>query len=132
MRQRDPLSLDEERELDALERALAGDVVDSDLRELEELVHDIRATAPEMTPGFAGRLEHRVAEGFPQARESPILRSPRRWLLLPAAGSFAAVLVALVVVLGQGHDSGDSTALQSGAGKAQVDRAASGAATDSS
>ncbi len=105
MRQRDPLSPEEQRELEALERALAGDAVDPDLRELAELVEDVRATAPQMTPGFAARLEHQVAEGFPESDERPAARRlRRRWLLLPAAGSLAAVLVALVVVLGQQSD----------------------------
>ena len=103
MRQRDPLTIEEARELDALERALAGDPVDYDLREFEELVSDIRATAPEMTPGFAARLEHQVQEGFPESQEQPALRKRRRLLvLLPAAGTVAAMLIALVVVLGQG------------------------------
>src|ERR1700712_5343346 len=98
MRQRDPLSPEESRELDALERALAGDRVDSasssevDLRELEQLVDDIRATAPEMSPGFAARLEHEVAEGFPQSQEHPAPRRParRRWGLIPDGGGLAA------------------------------------------
>ena len=56
-------------------------------------------------PAFAARLEHEVAEGFPTSQERVPLsvRRPlaaRRWVLLPAAGSLAAVLVALVVVLG--------------------------------
>ena len=144
MRQRDPLSLDEARELDALERALAGDPVDADLRDLEDLVHDIRATAPEMTPGFAARLEHQLAEGFPESVESPIRRvSPRRWLMLPAFGSLAAVVVAVVVVLGQGGgddgapqfaDGGPAPSmsredLAAGAGKSSNE--SSGAAADS-
>lgn len=106
MRQRDPLTPEQEHELDALDRALAGEPVQPHLRELEELVQDIRATAPEMTPGFAARLEHEVSEGFPTPREQPARprRPGRRWLLLPAAGSLAAVLVALVVVLGGGRD----------------------------
>jgi len=109
MRQRDPLTPEQERELDALDRALAGEAVQPHLRELEELVHDIRATAPEMSPGFAARLEHEVSDGFPTPREQPprLHRPGRRWLLLPAAGSLAAVAVALVVVLGGGRD--DST-----------------------
>lgn len=105
MRRLDPLTPDEARELDALERALAGDPVDPDLRELEELVHDIRATAPEMTPAFAARLERDVADGFPEPVERPVLRRPRRWMLLPAVGVLAAALVALVVVLGQNDAS---------------------------
>ena len=102
MRQRESLSPEEVRELDALDRALAGDRVDPDLRELEQLVNDIRATAPEMSPGFAASLEHRVAEGFPATDEHPAPRSPRRWVLFPAAGALCAALIGLVVVLGNG------------------------------
>ncbi len=100
MRQRESLSPEEVRELDALDRALAGDRVDADLRELEDLVNDIRATAPQMSPGFAASLEHRVAEGFPATDEHPAPRNPRRWVLFPAAGALCAALIALVVVLG--------------------------------
>ncbi len=109
MRSRDLLNPDEERELEALERALAGDPVDADLRELEDLVRDIRATAPEMSPAFAARLDHEAAEGFPTPIPEPprAARRPQRWMLLPAAGTLAVALVALVVVLGQ---SGGGTA----------------------
>ena len=111
MRQRDSLTVEEQRELDALERALAGDPVDPDLRELAELVEDVRCTAPQMTPGFAARLEHQVAEGFPQPSEQPAARRVRRrWLLLPAAGSLAALLVAVVVVFGTGPADDSDTA----------------------
>jgi hypothetical protein len=112
MRRLDPLSPDEARELDALERALAGDPVDPDLRELEELVHDLRATAPEMTPAFAARLERDVEDGFPEPVERPQLRRPRRWVLLPAAGVLAAALAALVVVLGGRRDEPASLAVE--------------------
>lgn len=106
MRHRDPLSPDEARELDALDRALAGEPVDADLRELEQLVHDLRATAPPMSPAFADRLERELAEGFPASGPRPKLRRPRRWVLLPAAGTLAVALVALVVVVGQsGRDN---------------------------
>jgi hypothetical protein len=113
MRRLDPLTPDEARELDALERALTGLPVDRDLHEFEELVADLRATAPEMSPAFAARLEHAVAEGFPEPAERPPLRlrSTRRRLLLPAAGVLAAALIALVVVLGnQGNRSERATA----------------------
>jgi len=135
MRQRDPLSPAEARELDALERALAGDPVDTasssevDVREFEDLVHDIRATAPQMSPGFAARLEQEVADGFPETQQREPARRVRRWLLLPAAGSLAAVLVALVVVLGnQGQDDADTSL----AGKPEVreDSSSSGGAAD--
>jgi len=70
-------------------------------------VLDVRADAPRMSPGFAARLEHQAAEGFPasQERRSPARRR-RRWVLVPAAGVLAAALAALVVVLG-GAGSGD-------------------------
>lgn len=125
MRQRDPLTPEQERELDALDRALAGEPVQPHLRELEELVHDIRATAPEMSPGFAARLEHEVSEGFPTPREQPsrLPRPGRRWLLLPAAGSLAAVVVALVVVLGGGRD--EPVAGPASLGSARSEQAAS-------
>ncbi len=138
MRRLDPLTPDEARELDALERALAGEPVDPDLRELSQLVHDLRATAPEMTPAFAARLQRDVADGFPEPVERPVLRRPRRWVLLPAAGVLAAALIALVVVLGQrggddpstlAIDRGPATAAKAPAGEAPA--AAPEAAADS-
>jgi len=45
MRRLDPLTPDEARELDALERALTGLPVDPDLHEFEELVADLRIAA---------------------------------------------------------------------------------------
>ena len=110
MRHRETLTPEQERDLEALDRALAGEPVELELRELEELVRDVRATGPEMTPAFAARLEQEVRDGFPSSQERPPISvrrtwQGRRWLLLPAAGSLAAVLVALVVVLGGGSGS---------------------------
>lgn len=131
MRQRDCLTIEEARELDALERALAGEPVDADLLELEGLVLDIRATAPEMTPGFAARLERDVEEGFVASQEQPARRQRRRLLvLLPAAGTLAAALVALVVVLGNRTTDTDTLAIDTSGGGAQRESAspASGSA----
>jgi hypothetical protein len=116
MRHREVPTPEQARDLDALDRALAGEPVELDLRELEALVGDVRATGPEMTPAFAARLEQAVADGFPSSQQRPPIsvRRPwagRRWVLLPAAGSLAAVLVALVVVLG-GGGNGEPTATQ--------------------
>ena len=112
MRRRDPLTPEQERELDALDRAITGEPVEFELRELEDLVRDVRATAPEMSPAFAARLEQEVQDGFPTSQERvPVtVRRPwrgRRWMLLPALGSLTAVLVALVVVFGGSGDSGE-------------------------
>jgi len=117
MRHRDPPTPDEARELDALDRALASEPVDADLRELEQLVHDVRATAPPMSPVFAARLERELAGDFPACAPRPKARRPRRWLLLPAAGTLAVALVALVVVLGQGGGDDAATSLSSTEGE---------------
>ncbi len=131
MRRLDPLTPDEARELDALDRALAGDPVDPDLRELEELVCDLRATAPEMTPAFAARLERAVEDGFPEPLERPKLRRPRRWVLMPAAGVLAAALIALVVVLGQDSNNAVTPGVLDDASAPAVTAVGPEAATDS-
>jgi hypothetical protein len=100
MRQRECLNPDELRELDALDRALAGEPVDADLSELEDLALDIRASAPEMTPAFAAALQQRVNEGFPTQGQNTPPRQRRRWMLVPAAGVLATVAIALVAVVG--------------------------------
>jgi hypothetical protein len=132
MRHRDPVSDEQRRELDALDRALAGEPVDPALRELEELVREVRATAPEMTPGFAARLEEEVRSGFPTSPQAARRRdrralAGRRWMLLPAAGSLAAVIVALVIVLGTGAGSGGG----GGGGTGTADQVARDNATPS-
>ena len=131
MRQRESLSPEEARELDALERALAGDPVDADLRELEGLVHDIRATAPQMSPGFAASLEHRVAEGFPATDEHPAPRSPRRWVLFPAAGALCAALVGLVVVVGNNGQTTTPDGVSGRVAEAPASKSADSGATSS-
>ncbi len=141
MRHRETLTPDQERDLEALDRALAGEPVELELRELGELVRDVRATGPEMTPAFAARLEQEVRDGFPSSQErDPVSVRPtwqgRRWLLLPAAGSLAAVLVALVVVFGGGSGEPTPTAMsREGAGTpleaAVPDAPSAGVAEDS-
>ncbi len=121
MRKRDHLTPDEERELLAIDRALAGEPVAAELRELEALVADVRATAPQMSPGFAARLERDAREGFPTPEQAPraVPGRGRRWIALPAAGTLAAVVVALVVVLGGGSESGTPTRAPGGGSGAQ-------------
>jgi hypothetical protein len=45
MRHRESLTPEQERDLEALDRALAGEPVEFELRELEELVRDVRLAA---------------------------------------------------------------------------------------
>ena len=87
MRHRDPLTDEQRDELEALDRALAGEPVTFELRELEELVRDVRATAPEMSPGLRRPPGERCSEGFPTSRErAPLtVRRPGRPALDAAA-----------------------------------------------
>src|SRR4051794_3789383 len=85
----DPVVACDLAELDA---ALAGASDDDGLRAFVDAVRDAR---PEPGPGFAPRLDHRVAAGFPPA--------PRRrrswWAWAPAPAFAATLLVALVVAV---------------------------------
>ena len=106
-------------ELEELERALAGEP-----SPFTELVADVRAERPVMTPAFEARLDARVDA----ARKAPARRSWLAWS--PLAGLAAAVVVAVVLV-SSGDDSVQTfsqrpaTATDS-AGKAAAPQAAAG------
>ncbi len=90
-------------DLEELERALAGEP-----SPWSELVTDVRAERPVMTPAFEARLDARVDA----ARKAPARRS---WLAYsPAAGAVAAIVVAIVLV----NSGGDSTTTSSPSGVA--------------
>ena len=90
-------------DLEQLERALAGEP-----SPWSELVTDVRAERPVMTPAFEARLDARVDA----ARKAPARRS---WLAYsPAAGAVAAIVVAIVLV----NSGGDSTTTSSPSGVA--------------
>jgi Domain of unknown function (DUF4349) len=110
MSERDPSTATIDRDLAAIEEALAAGVAAHDeprARELQGLALALRADAPEPRAEFARELERRVESGFPQApgslaaaraslRERLRAVSPRR--ALPAIGVIAAILVPLVLV----------------------------------
>jgi hypothetical protein len=109
------LTPDVERELAALDDALAGRRVEADLTELGELALALRETRPRPTDGFGRSLDARVERGFPGG--DPRSRaSGRRWwqelLTVPAFGIAAAVLVIAVIVV-----VGPSGSNESGAGR---------------
>ena len=115
-----------ERELAALDDALAGRRVEPDLTELGELALALRETRPRPTDDFGRSLDTRMERGFP---EDPRVRaSGRRWwdtlLTVPAFGMAAAVLVvAVIVVVGpSGSDDGGG----GGGGSAAVEESGSG------
>jgi hypothetical protein len=119
MRLRDhdmPLDPDVERELEAVDHALRGLRVATDLEELRDLAVDARADRPALQPDFGTKLDQWAAAGFPregragartqEATDSPLsglferLRSvpPRRLLL--STGAAATFVVAVAVAIG--------------------------------
>jgi hypothetical protein len=106
-------------ELDELERALAGEP-----SPFTQLVADVRATRPVMSDAFAARLDARVDE----ARKAPPRRSWLAWS--PAVGALAAIVVAVVLVGGNGSTSHGPTTIDArGAGKSATPQAAGGSAS---
>jgi hypothetical protein len=97
------LSPDVERELEALDDALAGRRVAPDLTELGELALLLREDRPQPTDGFVRFLDTRAERGFP-GRDPRTRVSGRRWLawqgwMAPALGATATVLVVAVIAL---------------------------------
>jgi hypothetical protein len=130
------LTPDVERELAALDDALAGRRVAPDLTELGELALALRDERPRPDPVFASSLDAEVARGFVDA--DPRRRaSGRRWWgvwLAPATASLATVIViAVVVVSGTGDQAdevssgGGATVEESGRSSAAAPEAAGGA-----
>lgn len=114
-----------ERELEAIDDALAGRPVDADLAGWAELAEMLRGERPEPDDGWSAELDERVSERFPRrpgsgrrdvadlgARLAELM--PRR--MTPAVAGLATLVVVAVVAattLSTGDDSGDSGQLQS-------------------
>jgi hypothetical protein len=125
MRRREPLDPVVERELAAIDAALAGrsgsEIAPEDA-ELAQLATLLVAERPPVPPEFRAALDARVASRFDGPAPKPRRSTPKRNRrpLIPASLAFACVaLVALVV------------ALQPGGGSGGGDMAASGGAADS-
>ena len=138
MSERDPSTATIERDLAAVDDALAHGVASHDdpvARELQELALALRADAPRPDPEFAHGLQTRVRAGFP-----PVLRASRpsfseRVLppairrALPALGVIAVILVPIVLVVTlAGSPSSDGDGGGGGSGGAAVPGAAEQAA----
>lgn len=117
-----------ERELTAIDDALAGRPVDPELTELGALALALREDRPRPSEAFGRALDDKVARGFGIARPGP-----RRWqraaVYLPAAAAAAVmVLVVSLAVLSDGGGTGDessggSAAVESESRSAQGDGA---------
>jgi len=120
-----------ERELAALDDALAGRRVAPDLTELGELALALRDERPRPSESFGRSLDERMERGFSEEdpRSTRATRSGRRWwsvlLSAPAIGSATAVLfvAAIVIVAPSGDDetggsAGSMSAAQEASGGA--------------
>src|SRR3954451_22285225 len=134
MRLRDhemPLDPDVERELEAVDHALQGLRVASDLEELRDLAVDARADRPALEPDFGTKLDQWAAADFPREGRPGVrseketgsalsgllerLRStpPRRLLL--STGAAATLVVAVGVGIGVSDQLGGSSGTPPGA-----------------
>lgn len=109
-----------ERELEALDAALAGLPVERELEGLAELVSDLRAERPEPEAGWAAELDELAAAGFRGRRRGSGSGSPSRlgaWLgslrpgqVLAPAGALATLVMVVVVGVSVTADDRGSTA----------------------
>jgi hypothetical protein len=135
----EPLDPHAERELAALDDALAGRPVDPDLRDVEELALLLREERPEPDPRWAAELDERVERRFSvddagwrltwnRLRSIP----PRR--MLAATGAIAAGITVAVVAVSSISTNGDGSAPQptslSGAPMTDVDQTTSAAESE--
>jgi|SRR5215207_2690794 len=100
------LTPDVERELAALDDALAGRRVAADLTELGELALALRDERPEPSPEFGKALDAKVARGFGEPgprRRALTWRSWRPWLL-PTLGATATFMLVAVIALSARDD----------------------------
>jgi hypothetical protein len=68
----------------------------------ESFEAELRAVAPRPEPAFRARLDAQVDAGFPRPQRR--LRLPSLRIVLPAAGTAVAAVVAVALVLGNGQD----------------------------
>ena len=130
-----PETLD--RELAALDDALAGRPVDPDLADLAELAVLVRDERSTPDPAFASSLDERARAGFPRPakkRRMPAFSWPK--ITLPALGLAASVFLVVVIATSIPSGGGDDSAGGSGGGgsasTALPETSDSGSSADSS
>lgn len=107
-----PQDHDVERELVAVDATLGGQPVEAEYAELAELVLALQAEAPRPRPGFADRLDARMAAGFAPKESQPAEQStdeaprfrasfrPGRMQL--AVGTAASLLIVATALVSSG------------------------------
>jgi hypothetical protein len=149
LRERDmPLDPEVERELQAIDHALAGQRVDPDLEELALLAAELRAERPEPGAEAAELLDELAANRFPPRDSDRLGRTSRRVSdalgdlrrkgarrLIPAFGAVAVFVIALGVgisesgVFGGDHTAGPPSGADTASGDAKIQPAPSETAT---
>jgi hypothetical protein len=128
-----PLDPEVERELEAIDRALAGEPVDPDLEVLAQLALELRSERPEPSTGVEAKLDALAAAGFPPRASERLGRLRRRASnafrplrehgarrLLPALGAVSVFVVAIGIGISQsGVLRGGDNAPDTVASKAQ-------------
>jgi hypothetical protein len=100
------------RDLQALDRALAGEPLEAEQADLATLVEAVRGDAPRIDPAFAQRLDERLTQGLGRRGALGRLRAlavvpkrPRLMALGTALGVAVAVAVVILVAGGSGQRS---------------------------
>src|SRR6476620_7871293 len=95
-----------ERELRALDAALAGEPIDSELAHLRDIALAVRSERPVPPGEFARALDARVAGGFPKSAAPRPARPSRRRNMPLAFGTAGAAFLLVAVALTSGLFSG--------------------------
>lgn len=121
-----------ERQLAAIDRALAGEPVDPDLAELATLTADLRAERAAPPEQWALEMDAKAAAGFGPSRLRSLRRllpeRPRR-MLLPA-GALATALVVVGVGISSLGDGGTDQQLEPIPGVEQLDSSGAGSSAE--
>jgi Domain of unknown function (DUF4349) len=130
----DPIDPEIAGALDAIDATLAGEPVDARYAELAEVALLLASDRPQVPPAFAHSLDERVERRFAPA-PSPARGGGRRrlsrfWEATGALAAAVALIVAIVVVVGNSH-SGPSSDVSSSASSSAPPTAASSSASSS-
>jgi Domain of unknown function (DUF4349) len=130
----DPIDPEIAGALDAIDATLAGEPVDARYAELAEVALLLASDRPQVPPAFAHSLDERVERRFAPA-PSPARAGGRRrlsrfWEATGALAAAVALIVAIVVVVGNSH-SGPSSDVSSSASSSAPPTAASSTASSS-
>lgn len=108
IRRDEPMSAEAERELEALDRALAGDDVEAEFAELAALATDLQAERPVPDRDWGLGLDLQAENGFGRAGKPPWRRAlgdRRPMSLLAPAGALATLAVVAAVGISVSRDS---------------------------